>query len=141
MEKRLSFQIAPDFKNVDRVRTALGRFLSENYRGPEAASRTDEISLAATEAMNNAVEHSGADQVEIEVFADEAMVVFQIITKGKQFDPTMPVSMPVLGDGKELQEGGFGLAIIRELVDDLKYRYVEGKNIMTFFKKIKDKNG
>lgn len=136
MEKRFSFQIAPNFQNVDMVRTQLKEFCTDNYRGTEAESRAGELCLAATEAMNNAVEHSGAEKVEIEILANEAGVVFRIITQGEEFDPTLGVSMPVLGEGKELQEGGFGLAIIKEMVDDLQYMYAEGKNVMTLCKKI-----
>ncbi len=138
MGKRLSFQIVPTFENVDMVRRALMGFCRDSYRGEDAESRTGDLCLAATEAMNNAVEHSGAEKVEIEISADEAKVVFRIITKGKRFDPTVGVSMPVLGEGKELQEGGFGLAIIKEMVDSVRYEYVRGRNIMTLDKVIID---
>jgi len=123
------------------VRAALKGFCNESYRGAEAEARTWDLCLAATEAMNNAVEHSGAEQVEIEISADEAGVVFRIITQGERFDPTVGVLMPVLKDGEELQEGGFGLAIIKEMVDGLRYEYIEGKNVMTLDKIIIDKKG
>ncbi len=136
MAKTLSFRIEPDFKGVDRVRLALQKLCNEIYRGPEAESRTGELCLAATEAMNNAVEHSGADQVEIEICADEAAVLFRITTGGGKFDPTVDVSMPALDEDDELPEGGFGLAIIKAMVDNVRYEHVEGKNIMTLDKRI-----
>jgi len=141
MEKRLSFQIAPNFESVDVVRIALQGFCRKNYRGAKAESRTEDLCLAATEAMNNAVEHSGAEKVEIEISADEVEVVFRIITRGKKFDPRVGVAMPVLEEGEALQEGGFGLAIIKEIVDDVRYEYVQGKNIMTLGKIIMDCEG
>ncbi len=141
MEKRLSFQIAPSFENVDMVRKALKGLCQDTYSGAEAESRIGDLCLAATEAMNNAVEHSGAEKVEIEISADESKVVFRMMTKGEKFDPTAGVSMPVLGEGEELQEGGFGLAIIKEIMDLVRYEYVEGRNIMTLDKVIIDKKG
>ncbi len=141
MEKRLSFKIAPNFESVDMVRKALMEFCRDAYRGAEAESTTGDLCLAATEAMNNAVEHSGAEKVEIEISAGEAKVVFCIITEGKKFDPTDGVSMPVLGEGKELQEGGFGLAIIKEMVDSVRYEYVNGRNVMMLDKVIIGKKG
>ncbi len=141
MTGSLAFQIAPDFAEVDLVRLALKKFCDETYRGPEVDSRTGDLCLAATEAMNNAVEHSGAEKVGIEIFANKTEVFFRMITKGEKFDPTADVLMPVLRDGDELQEGGFGLAIIREIVDSIQYEYIDGKNVMTLGKRIIDRKG
>lgn len=142
MARTLAFQIAPDFAGVDLVRTALKEFCNEIYiGGPEAEAWTGDLCLAATEAMNNAVEHSGAEKVEIEIFANKTEVVFRMITRGEKFDPTAGISMPVLGDGDELQEGGFGLAIIKEIVDSVRYEYIDGKNVMTLGKRIIGKKG
>jgi anti-sigma regulatory factor (Ser/Thr protein kinase) len=134
--KKLSFMMAPAFAGVDRVRSELKGLCDEAYAGPEAASRAEDLRIAATEAMNNAVEHSGADRIEVELIAGDTGMVFRLITPGKKFDPTENVAMPELGDDVLLPEGGFGLAIIRELVDVVRYEYVEGRNILTLEKEI-----
>lgn len=136
MTRTLAFQIKPDFAEVDLVRLALKKLCDEIYSGADAQPLTGELCLAATEAMNNAVEHSGADQLGIEIFANRTEVFFQIVTRGKEFDPWSDIAMPVLGDGEALQEGGFGLAIIKEIVDSVHYEYIDGKNVMTLVKRV-----
>jgi anti-sigma regulatory factor (Ser/Thr protein kinase) len=44
-----------------------------------------------------------------------------------------PVSMP---DPLELQVGGYGMAIIQALMDDVHYQYSDSKNMWTLTKKI-----
>ena len=47
--------------------------------------------------------------------------------------------MPILDDNN-LVEGGFGLAIIQELVDKVDYEYRDSKNILTIKKTLSEKD-
>jgi anti-sigma regulatory factor (Ser/Thr protein kinase) len=132
--KTVTFHMAPEFAAVDEVREALKSLCDETFPGAAAASHTTDLCIAATEAMNNAVEHSGAARIGIEMIAREAGVVFRLITAGERFDPTANVAMPSLEDDNALPEGGFGLAIIREIVDVIRYDYVDGRNVLTLEK-------
>lgn len=132
-EKRLSLSFKPDFRNIDEARTKLEGFCRDIYNEPSSESKLSEFLIAATEMMNNAVEHSNAGTIGIELIAGEKEVIFRIATGGERFDPAEKgISMPNL-DG-ELPEGGFGLALIKELTDGMRYEYLNGKNILTIRK-------
>ncbi|MDP2168724.1 MAG: ATP-binding protein [Thermodesulfovibrionales bacterium] len=132
-EKRLSLSFPPDFRNIDEARTKLEGFCRDIYNEPFSESKMSEFLIAATEMMNNAAEHSNAGTIGIELRAGEKEVIFRVTTEGERFDPTeKDISMPNL-DG-ELPEGGFGLALIKELTDGMWYEYSDGKNILTIKK-------
>ena len=131
---KISLVLEPAFENVDCARAAIEGFC-KGFFGKDAAGIRD-FSLAAVEAMNNAVEHSGAVCIRLELAADRQSAVIKLITTGKKFDPTKKRPLPAL-DGKELPEGGFGLSVIRRLSDGLSYEYSNGENVLTIRKKFR----
>ncbi|MBI5076106.1 MAG: ATP-binding protein [Nitrospirae bacterium] len=133
-ERIISLRFKPVFENVDSARVAVHNACREHYLQPGSDTLTDELLLAATEAMNNAVEHSGTEEVEVEVIAREQSLVFRLITAGEQFDPTASAAFPDLDADEELPEGGFGRALIAEMTDSVTYEYREGRNILTLEK-------
>jgi anti-sigma regulatory factor (Ser/Thr protein kinase) len=133
-EKIFSLKFEPVFENVDAARIAVHTVCREHYLQPGSDLLIGDLLLAVTEAMNNAVEHSGAKEVEIEVVARPQNIVFRIISAGEKFDPTVSVAFPDLDATEELPEGGFGRALIAEMVDSVKYEYREGRNILTLEK-------
>jgi anti-anti-sigma factor len=128
---RASFTIIPHFEEVNSVREHLAGFCAGVYKGREMDDALGDLTLATTEAMNNAVEHARAPRVDIEVLALRDGIVFTMTTEGEMFDPTKDVVMPSLDDDDDLPEGGFGRAIILELMDEVMYEYRDGKNILT----------
>jgi anti-sigma regulatory factor (Ser/Thr protein kinase) len=140
MDQRfISLKFKPVFENVDSARVAIHNACRELYLRPGSDSLIGELLLAVTEAMNNAVEHSGAKEVEIEVIADQQSVVFRMITAGNKFDPTAGVAFPDLDASEDLPEGGFGRALIAEMVDSVKYEYSGCNNILTLEKNMIEK--
>ena len=133
-EEIISLKFEPVFKNVDAARIAVHNACRERYRHPAAEPLIGDMLIAVTEAMNNAVEHSGARELEIEMVAGHQSLIFRMITAGAQFDPTAGVAFPDLDAAEELPEGGFGRALIAEMVDSVKHEYSEGRNILTLEK-------
>lgn len=133
-ENIISLKFKPVFENVDAARVAVHTACRERYLLPGSDSLISDLLLAVTEAMNNAVEHSGAKELEIEVLTGPQNLIFRIITSGERFDPTIGVAFPDLDATKELPEGGFGRALIAEMVDAVKYEYRAGRNILTLEK-------
>jgi anti-sigma regulatory factor (Ser/Thr protein kinase) len=138
-EQRLNISFEADFKNVDTARTTIMDRCRDFFNESGVESIIDDFCLAATEAMNNAVEHSGAKQIEVELLLNNKLALLRIITEGKKFDPTQGVSMPDFDNDGDLPEGGFGMAIISRLVDNMDYEYISGKNVLTLKKELSNK--
>ena len=132
--RKITIEFEPTFENVDIMRSAITGICQHAFPAPGSESLTMDFSLAVTEAMTNAVEHSGTNKVIIELTVAATAIIFTMMTNGVRFDPTAPVSFPDLSSPDDMPEGGYGLAIIREMVDRTAYEYRNGKNILTLEK-------
>lgn len=128
--------MVPIFEEVDMVRKIVEEICRENYLGADYQEPIGDYLLAITEAMNNIVEHGKASQIEIELTALPDRIVFVVCSDGLPFDPTQDVFMPEMGDSEGLPEGGFGRALILELMDEVRYELKDGKNVLRLIKKI-----
>ena len=132
--RKTTIEFEPTFENVDIIRSAISGICLQTFSAPELKPLSIDFTLAITEAMNNAVEHSGTERVVIELTVTATAMIFKMTTTGVEFDPTPRVPFPDLRSAEDMPEGGFGRAIMRELVDHATYEYQNGKNILTLEK-------
>lgn len=131
----LSLSFDSDFRNVDSARVEL-QTICGRYFGSED-ERASDLVTAANEAMNNAVEHSGASVIRVEVVGcGDALGVF-VMTEGPPFDPVTASAGLDEEDMLDREEGGYGLYLIRELVDRVEYEFRDSLNILKIFKKVR----
>lgn len=128
--------MVPIFEEVDVARKITEEICREYYGTAERQEAIGDFLLAITEAMNNIVEHGQASGIGVELTARPERLVFVISSDGQSFDPTQDVSMPVVGDDDELPEGGFGRALILELLDEVRYEFRDGRNVLKLTKNI-----
>lgn len=136
--RKITIEFEPTFENVDIIRSAISAICLQAFSAPELKPPSIDFTLAVTEAMNNAVEHSGTERVVIELTVTASAMIFKMTTTGVKFDPTTPATFPDLSSTEDMPEGGFGRAIMRELVDRATYEYQNGCNILTLEKKFSD---
>ena len=55
---------------------------------------------------------------------------------GKEFDPTAAPEADVTLSAEDRQIGGLGIFLIRQIMNEVKYQRLDGKNILTLEKKI-----
>lgn len=100
------------------------------------------IEMAIEELVANIVNYSGADWMELTVsservsgLADERFVV-TLRDNGGKFDPTQQAEVDVDAAIAERQIGGLGIALVRQIADELSYRRVDAVNELTIIKNI-----
>lgn len=133
-----SFTINSEYKNVSSVCFIVKTFCEENYVGEE---KIKEIELSLAEALNNIIKHAykGNESNKIEI----SMVIEGDIIKIVLTDYGLPrekIGKPVLefdpNDIDSLPEGGMGLYIIEQLMDENVYFRDGEKNTFTLIKNI-----
>lgn len=122
----LNMEFEADFRNVDTARSALQK-ICDNCFGAGSERATD-IIMAANEAMNNAVEHTGSATVTVEATWDGNVLSIFVTSGGPPFDPVAAAAVLNQEDMLERDEGGYGLYLIRELVDSFEYEYRDARN-------------
>jgi len=98
------------------------------------------LELCVVEAVSNVVRHAygsrPGNQVEVEVETGPERLAFRIRDRGKAMDTAMLDAPPMRPPSSldELPEGGMGLPIIRETMDEVAYSSRGGVNELTMVK-------
>lgn len=133
-DRKVTIDFEPSCENVDIARAAILGICHQRFPAPELEHLSMDFALATTEAMVNAVEHSETKKVVVALTVTATAVIFEMITDGVTFNPTTPVPFPDITSPDKTPEGGFGLAIMKGLVDRMTYRYENGTNVLTLEK-------
>lgn len=96
------------------------------------------INLALEEAVVNVVNYAYPEgtvgDIEMEVNADAKAIIFILRDHGKPFDPTAAKEVDITLSAEERQIGGLGIHLIRNYMDEVKYDYCDGQNVLTLVK-------
>ena len=133
-----SISINSEFKNVSSVCFIVKTFCVENSVSEE---KTKEIELSLAEALNNIIKHSYKgdknNKIDITMNCNDEKFTIELTDYGES---RKNLNKPVLefdpSDIGSLPEGGMGLYIINQLMDDNIYSVQGNKNIFTLVKNI-----
>ena len=63
-------------------------------------------------------------------------MIFTVSDSGIPFDPTKQKEEDTSLSAEDREIGGLGIHLVRQLMDEIRYERVEGKNILTLVKKV-----
>ena len=66
----------------------------------------------------------------------EGSIVFVLTDTGKEFDPTLTPEADITLSADEREIGGLGIFLIRQIMNEVRYERIDGKNILTLEKKL-----
>ena len=100
-----------------------------------------EIELAIEEIFVNIASYAyhpaeGEAEVRCEILQDPLRVELQFLDSGKPYDPLAKDDSDTSVEALEEREGGLGILLVKRTMDDVKYAYENGKNILTIQKKL-----
>jgi serine/threonine-protein kinase RsbW len=130
------FSLSSDYNLVGDTSALVHDFLLKSDTEQHICNAID---ICLTEALNNVIKHAYKGElnhpIEINVVKDSKLLEVQIIDKGSSrdsleikdldFDPE---------DINNLPEGGMGLYIMKQLMDELDYYSLNGRNFFTLRK-------
>ena len=133
--RRLEIRACLD--DLGRVRDFINEHVPPESLGGDGAG---ELLLAVDEAVSNVIMHGGSradGRIEVQVARNPDATCVRIRDEARLFDPTAARETALDVSPLEREEaGGFGLALIRRLVDELRYRVTEdGGNELLLVKK------
>lgn len=94
--------------------------------------------LAVEEALTNVIMHGYKGRtgtITISCHATHGLVEVQIEDNGLPFDPLSVPEPDLTGDVEDRHIGGLGIFLIRQVMDEIVYRYENGKNILVLVKR------
>ena len=128
--------IAADRNNLLKVQS----FIDEQLEDAGCPMLTQiAIDVAVEELFVNIASYAydqeiGFAVVQVEMLADPLSVEITFIDNGKQYDPLAKPDPDITLAAKERKKGGLGIYMVKNSMDDMRYEYKEGKNILTIKK-------
>ena len=98
------------------------------------------LEVALEEAVVNIINYSQATAIELKVESQksnaERQFCIKISDNGTIFDPTAQKEVDTVQNAEERQIGGLGIALLRQMADELHYRRMDNQNELTIIKNI-----
>ena len=124
----------------DNDPTPIVDFVGEELEEHECPPKTQyQIEVAIEEILVNIVSYAGlseADGIEVrcEILEHPLRIVVQFLDGGIPFDPLAKADPDTTPKGLMSREGGLGIFMVKQMMDDVSYTYENGKNILTILK-------
>ena len=115
-------------------------FVTEQLEAADCSMKAQmQIEVAVEELFVNIAHYAyapgiGTATIQTEITADTAEITF--IDSGVQYDPLAKPDPDVSLPASERQVGGLGIFMVKKSMDDMRYEYRDGKNILTIVKKL-----
>ncbi len=119
-------------QNLDRVNA----FILQKLTGMELPKKVvNQVLLVAEEIFVNIASYAydtATGMVEIRCCIDEALgvLVMEFLDDGKPFDPTQNPPPTAAESLDDIQIGGLGIFMVKQVMDEIRYEYRDGKNIL-----------
>ena len=100
-----------------------------------------QVALAVEEIFVNIANYAyspdvGPATIEVEVHEDPLEVVITFMDKGKPYDPLAAKDPDTTLSLEERVEGGLGIFLVKQTMDDVHYEYQDGRNILRIIKRL-----
>ena len=135
MEK--SIILANDISEINK----LSQFIDEI--GEEFSLTPDiifNLNLVLEEAVANVINYAYPKEEHQSIYLSaklqDGSIVFVLTDTSKEFDPTMAPEADITLSAEERPIGGLGIFLIRQIMNQVKYERIEGKNVLTLEKKL-----
>lgn len=130
--RHIILSIDSSLENVPLIGTAINRICSLTPLSEVEAYQTE---LCVVEACNNAIKHAyegrSGNLVEVEVHMGMNHITFDICDEGNVLKmPEVPNLDYDIDDLNQVPEGGMGLFIMHEVMDEVTYGHVRGRNVL-----------
>ena len=101
---------------------------------------TMNLNLALEEVVSNVILYAYpremGEKITIMAQYDSNNLVFTITDKGKEFDPTQVEEADITLSAEDREIGGLGIYIVKNIMNEVTYQRLDGKNILTLKKTI-----
>lgn len=98
------------------------------------------LNLVLEEAVVNIINYAYPQQHKGQIYLSASLhdgaVVFILTDTGKEFDPTIAPDADITLSAEEREIGGLGIFLIRQIMNEVKYERIEGKNVLTLEKRL-----
>ena len=135
MEK--SIILANDIAEISKLNQFIEEIGEEFSLAPDLVFN---LTLVMEEAVVNVINYAYPNEEHEKIYVSarlhEGSIIMVIADNGKEFDPTLAPEADITLSAEERPIGGLGIFLIRNIMNEVKYERIEGRNILTLEKKL-----
>ena len=135
MEK--SIILANDIVELSKLNSFIEEIGEEFSLAPDVVFN---LNLVLEEAVVNIINYAYPKEehefIYLSARLDENSIVLVLTDTGKEFDPTMAPEADITLSADERPIGGLGIFLIRQIMNEVRYERIDGKNILTLEKNL-----
>ena len=126
---------------VENLTQVMG-FLEQHLEEADCPLKAQmQITVAAEEIYVNIAHYAyapgtGEATVRLEITDDPAAATITFIDRGIPFDPLAKPDPDVSLSAEERGIGGLGIYMVKKSMDDVRYEYRDGQNVLTLIKRL-----
>lgn len=98
------------------------------------------LNLVIEEAVVNVINYAYPKEEHQYIYLSaklhEDSIVLVLTDTGKEFDPTLAPEADITLSAEEREIGGLGIFLIRQIMNEVRYERIDGKNVLTLEKKL-----
>lgn len=117
-----TLQLKPEHSSLPQLRDAV-------MQAADGGLGSKKIYLACEEVFANIADYSGATAVEVTIAKQNNRLTVKFADDGDSFNPLE--AEPIEKDFEELDSGGMGISLVRQLADTLDYKRTDNRNVLT----------
>ena len=135
MEK--SIILANDISELSKLHAFIEGVGEDFLLTPDVVFNLDlVIEEAVVNIINYAYPKEEHQYIYLSAHVHEGSIVFVLTDTGKEFDPTLAPEADITLSANEREIGGLGIFLIRQIMNEVRYQRIEGKNVLTLEKKL-----
>ena len=135
MEK--SIILSNDISEISKLNEFVEAIGNEFSLSPEVIFN---VNLVLEEAVVNVINYAYPKEKHESIFLSarlhEGSIVLVLTDTGMEFDPTLVPEADITLSADERQIGGLGIFLIRQIMNEVRYERIDGKNILTLEKRL-----
>lgn len=129
---------------VDKLPDVLA-FVDEQLEAADCPMKTQmQIDVSVEEIFVNIANYAypdstGSARIQVEVTAEPFLAQITFIDSGVPYDPLAKADPDVTLSAEKRQIGGLGIFMVKKSMDEVKYEFTDGQNILTLKKGVAGK--
>lgn len=133
-----SIILANDISEISRLNEFIEDLGNEFSLSPDIVFN---LNLVLEEAVVNIINYAYPKEEHESIYLSARMqedrsIIFILTDTGKEFDPTAVPEADVTLSAADRQIGGLGIFLIRQIMNEVKYERIDGKNVLILEKKL-----
>lgn len=135
MEK--SIILTNDISEINKLSEFVEEIGNELSLAPDVVFN---LNLVLEEAVVNIINYAYPKEEHQSIYLSatlhEGSIILVLTDKGVEFDPTMAPEADITLSAEERPIGGLGIFLIRQIMNEVRYDRIDGKNVLTMEKKL-----